>query len=283
MKQAQYVPRRLTALWLAVLLVAAGIFPATSAWAGETIKVGGSGAAYALLSALAAAYREASPDMEIQLSSAPLGSSAGIRALAASRLDVAISGRELQPTDPSGLTGIELGRSPLAFVVNGPTGQDRLSHQDLIEIFLGQRKHWPNGSRIRLLLRPESDVDSKLVSALSPEIASALAAGRKRPGMAMAMDDLENAEILSRTPGALGTISSCQMNTMKLGLQQIAIEATVSATAGTDLASRSLSRPFVVIIKDGARPAVRHFVDFLLSAEAKRVMRDVKCPLGSAQ
>ena len=89
----------------------------------------------------------------------------------------------------------------------------------------------------------------------------------------MAMDDLENAEILSRTPGALGTISSCQMNTMKLGLQQIAIEATVSATAGTDLASRSLSRPFVVIIKDGARPAVRHFVDFLLSAEAKRVMK----------
>lgn len=283
MKPAQYVPRRLTAFWFLVLLGTAGQTPVTPAWAGETIKVGGSGAAYPLLSALAAAYREASPNMEIQLSSPPLGSSAGIRALAASRLDVAISGRTLQPTDPSGLTGIELGRSPLTFVVNGSTGQDRLSHQDLIEIFLGQRKHWPNGSRLKLVLRPESDVDSKLVSALSPEIARALAAGRKRPGMAIAMDDLENAEMLSQTPGALGTISSCQMNTQRLGLQEIATEAAVPSVAGTDPASQFLSRPFVVIMKNDARPAVRHFVDFLFSATARRVMHDVKCPLGSAQ
>ncbi len=283
MKPAQCVPRRLTAFWFLVLLGTAGQTPVTPAWAGETIKVGGSGAAYPLLSVLAAAYREASPNMEIQLSSPPLGSSAGIRALAASRLDVAISGRTLQPTDPSGLTGIELGRSPLTFVVNGSTGQDRLSHQDLIEIFLGQRKHWPNGSRLKLVLRPESDVDSKLVSALSPEIARALAAGRKRPGMAIAMDDLENAEMLSQTPGALGTISSCQMNTQRLGLQEIATEAAVPSAAGTDPASQFLSRPFVVIMKNDARPAVRHFVDFLFSATARRVMHDVKCPLGSAQ
>lgn len=283
MKQAQYVPRRLTALWLAVLLGAAGIFPATSAWAHETIKVGGSGAAYPLLSALAAAYRIATPNTEVKLSSPPLGSSAGIRALAANHIDVTISGRALQPTDPAGLAGMELGRSPLAFVVNGPTGQDRLAHQDLVEIFLGHRKHWPNGSRLKLVLRPESDVDSKLVSTLSPEIASALAAGQKRPGMAIAMNDLENAELLSQTQGTLGTITLCQLNISKLGLQEIVTEAAVPPTNAPGSASQSLSRPFVVIMKHDARPAVRHFVEFLFSARARHVMHELKCPLGSAQ
>ncbi len=279
MKPAQYVPRRLRALWFVALLGAVANFPVTPAWADETIKVGGSGAAYPLISALASAYREVTPNLEIQLPPPPLGSSAGIRALAASRLDVAISGRVLQPTDPSGLTGVELGRSPLAFVVNGPTGQDKLSHQDLIEIFLGQRKHWPNGSRLKLVLRPESDVDSKLVSALSPEIARALSDARKRPGMAIAMNDLENAEMLSHTPGALGTITLCQMNLQKLGLQDVATEAAVPPNS----ASHSLSRPFVVVMKQDAHPAVRHFAEFLSSATAKRILRDLKCPLGSEQ
>lgn len=279
MKPAQYVPRRLTALWLIALLgVACNLLPAPAS-ARETIKVGGSGAAYPLFSALASAYRESTPNVEIQLTSPPLGSSAGIRALAASRLDVAISGRVLQPTDPTGLTGVELGRSPLAFVVNGPTGQDKLSHQDLIEIFLGQRKYWPNGSRLKLVLRPESDVESKLVSTLSPEIARALSDARKRPGMAIAMNDLENAEMLSQTPGALGTITLCQMNLQKLGLQDVATEAAVPPNS----ASHSLSRPFVVIMKQDARPAVRHFAEFLSSATAKQILRDLKCPLGSEQ
>ena len=283
MKPAQHVPRRLSALWLIALLGAAGNFLPAPASARETIKVGGSGAAYPLLSALASAYRESTPNMEIQLTSPPLGSSAGIRALAANRLDVVISGRDLKASDPGGLTGINLGRSHLAFVVNGPTGQDSLSHQDLVEIFLGQRKHWPNGSRLKLVLRPEGDVDSKLVSTLSPEIARALSDARKRAGMAVAMNDLENAEMLSQTPAVLGTMTLCQMNMQKLGLQEIATETAAPSTTGPGSASHSLSRPFIVIIKHDARPAVRHFIEFLLSATARRVMHDLKCPLGSAQ
>ena len=67
MKPAQYVPRRLRALWFVALLGAVANFPVTPAWADETIKVGGSGAAYPLISALASAYREVTPNLEIQL------------------------------------------------------------------------------------------------------------------------------------------------------------------------------------------------------------------------
>jgi phosphate transport system substrate-binding protein len=239
----------------------------------NAVQVSGSGAAYPLLPALLAAYREVNPDIAVKLIPIPLGSSGSIRAMAAGRIDVAIIGRRLQDTDPANLNARELGRSPILFVVSGPTGQSSLSQQDLAGIFRGLRRNWPNGKPIRIVLRPESDSDSKLIKSLSPEISSAIAEARKRPGMAVATHDLENAEILSRTPGALGTISLCQLQAQKLDLQPLSIDG------GTPWDSHAQSRAFAVIIKKSARKEVHDFANFLFSAKAQQTLRDLNCLL----
>jgi phosphate transport system substrate-binding protein len=261
------------AFWLAALLFATGGFATASGRSIKAVHVSGSGVAYPLLPALLAAYREMTPDIAVKLIPIPLGSSGSIRAMAAGRIDVAIIGRELQDTDPANLAGQELGRSPIAFVVNGPTGQDSLSQRDVVEIYRGQSKNWPNGKPIRIILRPESDSDSKLIKALSPEISGAIAEARMRPGMAVATHDLENAEMLGRTPGALGTISLCQLQAQKLDLQPLSIDG------GTPWDSHAQSRAFVVIIKKSARKEVHDFANFLFSAKAQQTLRDLNCLL----
>ncbi len=158
-------------------------------------------------------------------------------------------------------------------MANGPTGQDNLSHQDLVEILRGLRTTWPNGKPIRIALRPESDSDSMLIKAISPEISAAIAEARKRPGMAVATHDLENAEMLNRTPGALGTISLSQFKAQKLELQRLAI------AGDTRWNSNARSRPFVVIAKKNAGQNARGFSNFLLLTKAERILHNLNCPL----
>jgi ABC-type phosphate transport system substrate-binding protein len=70
-------------------LIAAG----WSALAEEAVRIGGTGSGTALLGKLAALYLEARPDTRIQIMSPSLGSTGGLRALAAGRIDIVVSGR----------------------------------------------------------------------------------------------------------------------------------------------------------------------------------------------
>jgi len=61
---------------------------------------------------------------------------------------------------------------------------------------------WPDGTRIRVVLRPVGDSDSDMVRSLSPEVKQAKTEVEKRPGMLFAVTDQESAESSVRfSPG----------------------------------------------------------------------------------
>ncbi len=66
---------------------------------------------------------------------------------------------------------------------------------------------WPDGSAIRLVLRPPSDIDSEIVKGITPALEQGLAAAEKRPGVQFSVTDQDAAGDLERIPGAIGPSS----------------------------------------------------------------------------
>ncbi len=259
--------------WCLILLT-------TPAGAATSLKIGGTGAAYPVLEKLIAEYRRTDAAGQIEIMKPPLGSSAGIRAVSAGFLDLAISGRPLKPDEAKTLMARELARSPLAFVVNGAVGRQQISQRDLIDIYAGKIPRWEDGTPLRLILRPASDADTAIVKKLAPEIDLALTAALVRPGMAIATHDMENTEILMRAKGIFGTITLCQLRAQDLALQPLALDGTMPTLKAMAAGTYPLYKPFILITRSEKTVALEHFMKFLFSPKARQIMLSNDCQPG---
>lgn len=60
-----------------------------------------------------------------------------------------------------------------------------------------------------MILRPESDIDTRILQGLSPRMDIAVRAAQKQTGMIVAVTDPESNELVAKTPGALGASALC--------------------------------------------------------------------------
>jgi phosphate transport system substrate-binding protein len=174
-----------------------------------------------------------------------LGSGGGLKALAAGRLDLAIASRRPNEAErAAGLVEREVFRSPLVWAVNPDVPLRQATRAELVALYQGRSATWPNGQPVRLVLRPDSDIDTQLLRALGPEMDEALSAASRRPGMTVALTDDETALHIERIPGALGTVT--------LGLL-LAQDRTLPLLKVTDLPASAAA------LADGRYPLVKRF------------------------
>jgi phosphate transport system substrate-binding protein len=257
--------------WLCLILLI------TPAGAATSLKVGGTGAAYAILEKLIAEYHGTDPSRQVEIVKPPLGSSAGIRAVSAGFLDLAISGRPLKPDEATTLMARELARSPLAFVVNGAVGRQQIGRHELADIYSGKMSHWEDGTPLRLVLRPASDADNTIIKMMAPEMDRAITEALARPGMAVATHDMENAETLMRAKGVFGTITLCQLQAQGLALQPLALDGTMPTLKTMTAGTYPLYKPLILITRSERTAALEHFMKFLFSTKARQIMLSNEC------
>ena len=161
------VPRNaIHTLACAFVLIGVGIFDLKSV-RGEEFKIGGTGMALGTMSALAEAYARSNPDTKIIVLPS-LGSGGGIKAVASGAIQIAVAGRALSGSETGqGLVAVEYGRTPFVFAVSVKTRVTGLTLPQLVDIYSGKTGLWPDGARIRLVLRPPTDADSETVRNLS--------------------------------------------------------------------------------------------------------------------
>jgi phosphate transport system substrate-binding protein len=253
------------------------LFLASRTWASPPLKVGGTGAAYPILEKLVTEYQRLPRAQPLELIKPPMGSSAGIRAVMAGHLDLAVSGRMLKPEETQALTAKEFAHSPLAFVVNGSVGRDAISRNDLVHIYQGTLTHWNDGTPLRSVLRPASDADAVIVKSLSPEIERAYTTTQARPGMAFAAHDLENAEMLMKAKGMFGTLTLCQLHAQGLPLQVLALDAATPSAETLGAGTYPLSKPFTLVTRKSRVGRTHSFVQFLSSPKAKEILLASSC------
>ena len=72
----------------------------------------------------------------------------------------------------------------------------------------GKSNSYPDGTPIRVIMRPEVEIDLHLVRGLSPEMDQAVQKAQSREGMIVAVNDQDNGDILERISGAIGWMTT---------------------------------------------------------------------------
>jgi phosphate transport system substrate-binding protein len=258
--------RTAVALGLAALLL-----PRAGA-AEESLRITGTGTALGTLRRLAAPFEKANPGSRLQILPS-VGSSGAFKAVSEGAIDVGISARPLRRAEYGlGLVAFPYARTPLLFAAGPRSGAKDLTHADAVRIYRGELLHWPNGERLRLVLRPRADADTELLAAISPELAAATERAFAREGMLMAATNQDCVAILERTPGSLGLTSLAQLLTEGLRVTPLTWNGVAPTVQNLASGTYPLEKTLHVVIRAPASPAVRRFVAFLASAEARRVL-----------
>ena len=87
----------------------------------------------------------------------------------------------------------------------------------------GKTLTWPDGGRVRPILRPPLDSDTTFLRKMSPAMDQAVTEAHARPGMRVAATDGEAADAVEGVPGAVGTSTLALIAAERRPLKALAI------------------------------------------------------------
>lgn len=266
------VSLRIAGTYLLTLLLAA-VFWAGPARANE-LRMGGTGSGTALLQLLATDFVSSHPDAHIETVSPALGSSGGIRALTAGKIDLAVLARPLAPGEQrGGLRVLPWARTPLVLATSDGELRQGLSVPLLIDILGKRRTTWDNGARIRLVLRIPDEIETVVLSALSPSLKKALDAYLSNPTAVTADTDLDAMNMLERTPGSLGVTTLSLMKVQGSQLKPLPLDGVPPSLETVASGRYPLVKELYLAHGENPPPLLTQFLKWLRSpAVAKKLL-----------
>jgi phosphate transport system substrate-binding protein len=233
--------------------------------AAETLKISGTGGAVGGIALVAQAFCRANPGVTVVVPRS-MGSSGGIRAAIAGKLDIALSARPLTREERAeGGRETPYARTPLVFAVNPGVERSDITLAEAVDIYAGAIDWWEDGTPVRLVLRPASDTDSALLRRMVPGMTAALAKAHGREGMIVALTDSDCADRIERTPGAFGTTTLSLVYSEGRSIKVLSLSGVVpSADTVTD-GRYPLAKTFHAVTGGHPSPAALRFIEFLRS------------------
>lgn len=236
------------------------------------VKIGGSGAPTLALEPVAQAFHKRHPDLRPVMIST-LGTRGGMRAVAEGALEVGVASRELSAAEAaSGLTQVEFARTPFVFATQAKNRTTRITLEEVVDIYDGKMQTWPDGTKLRLVLRPEGDSDTMVLRSISEELRRASTAAAKRPGMPVAITDADSSESLESIPGAFGTMTLSQILVEKRAIRALVLDGVEPSVKNAMAGRYPLHKRFYLVVREPPSAAARAFVDFVRSPAAQALL-----------
>ena len=190
--------------------------------AADVLRVGGTGGATAMLEQLGHPFTRLTGIGVRVIPS--LGSSGGIKAVAAGVLDVAVSGRSLLAEEQAlGLVTAITTRTPFVLATSHPRPPAMMA-SEVIQAYSSDHGAWPDGSRIKPVLRPRNDSESIMLANLFPGMDAALKHARQRSDLPVAATDQDSADLAEKLPGSLTSATYTQIVLERRDLRLITID-----------------------------------------------------------
>jgi phosphate transport system substrate-binding protein len=247
---------------------------AGAAWAGpvgaETIRVGGTGGPLEAMRLAGEAFQKTHPQTNVAIVPG-LGSRGGIKALQAGAVDVAVTATAAPAAEP-GLTWVELGRTPIIFATASARPGVGVTTADLVEIFSGRKTTWPDGSRLRVVLRPNGDSDIAFLRAISPAMDRAIDDGFKLPGVKIAATDQDAADAIGSIPGAVGVSTLLQVRAEARPLTPLPVSGVAPGLAGIANGSYPYAKTLYFVMRAPSAGAVQQYLAFLASPAGRELL-----------
>jgi phosphate transport system substrate-binding protein len=264
--------KRLTHRHVAAVLVATTTLGMAMPAVAETLKLAGTGSGLGTMKVLAEAYKKHSPAFNLVILP-NLGSGGGMKALTVGAIDIAVISRPIKSEESAlGLVGIEYGRTPFVLATN-LAGISSLSLAQTAEILGGKVTQWPDGTPIRLVLRPKSDIDTELLGAWSPQVGAALKVAHAREGMVVAPTDQDSASQIERLHGAIGTSTLALIMSEGRKIHALPLEGVAPSAKSISDKSYPHYKSMILVTKTKHSDIADKFVQFALSAEGRAILQ----------
>lgn len=264
------------ARWAAALALVFGCLSGAGGAAGppQRIRISGCGTDLGTFRLLGEAYRKVSPDAAVEVLPS-LGSGGGIKAVLAGALDVGLSARPLTAEEAAGgATATPYARTPLVLAVGERTRATAISRNEVVGYYSGSARTWPDGTPVRLVMRPATDADTTILMSLSREVSAAVSGALSRDGMVIAATDQEAADALERSPGALGSTTLALIRAERRALRPLALDGVEPTPAALAGGRYPLFKTLYVVVGPRPSAAVREFLGYLRTPAARRVLED---------
>jgi phosphate transport system substrate-binding protein len=256
---------------LALCVCLLGTTLSGSSFAADLIRINGSGSALDMLKPLVKAYLKSNPDASIAMEK-PLGSSGALKALLAGALDIVVGSKKLKPEESAkGALLREYGRSPFVIVAEKSVPKKNITTKELEEIYTGTMAKWSNGENIRLVLRPQEDIDTQILRSLSPGMHKAMTASQARHGMVIAVTDPEAYSTVAKTPGGLGATALTSIVTQKLPLNVLSLNGVKPTLKNLASGAYPMFKEISFITTSRTTPAALKFLDFVYSPQGRTI------------
>jgi phosphate transport system substrate-binding protein len=256
---------------LLVAVMALWSLPALAAEA-PTIKIGGTGAGLGAMKLLAESFKQSHPQVRVIIVPG-LGSGGGRRALLEGAIDIAVTSKA--GTDAEKLEGAAamlLGRTPFVFATSKKNATSGFTTRELVDIWNGKTTTWADGSRLRLVLRPESDSDTEVLKRISPAMEQAVKNALSREGMKIAMTDGESADAIEAIRGALGTSTLGLIMSEKRSLKTLSLGGVAASSKTIADGSYPYLKSLYVLTGNKPSGATEEFTAFVRSKAGQQIL-----------
>lgn len=242
------------------------------ALAAEQVRVGGMGSGLGIMKELAAAYaaRYSAQRPEVLPS---LGSAGGIAAVTDGAIAIGISGRALTSEERAkGIRDVKWASSPFVFVTSRRASVS-LTSSDIVQVYNGAQSTWPDGSRLRIILRPPSDSTYVTLVKHFPDVDSRFEALRKRKEIPVAPSDQDNIALAERVPDSFTVTTLTQLVTERPSLQLVALNRVVPSVDALANGAYTFASDFFLIIRNEPTQEAKAFFDFITGNEARATIK----------
>ncbi len=256
-------------LLAAVLVPAGGLRAADSV---EVVRIGGTGCALGGIQEAARVFHKKHPGTDFTFAPS-LGSSGGIKAVLAGALDLGLSARPLSDEErKQGADAVEYARTPFIFVTSHHGRVMDLTLEDVVSIYAGETRTWPDGSPLRLVLRPAGDADTAYLKGMSPAMNGAVESALARQGMVTAITDQENAGAMGRLRGGFGAATLAQITAEHRPLRVLRMNGVMPSIAALADGSYPYYKILYAVTGPRAGRGTRAFIQFLFSPEGRAIL-----------
>lgn len=152
-------------------------------------------------------------------------------------------------------------------------GAEDLTLDQLADIYGGSVNTWPDGGRLRLVLRPPRDSDTVLLKGISPALDRTVTRAQRRKGMVVAMTDQDSAEMIENTEGAIGTSLLSLIVAEKRNLRVLAIDGVAPSVQAMQNGRYPYFKTFRLVIPPRPGGPTQLFLDFMRTPVAREIIR----------
>ncbi|ADZ09821.1 phosphate binding protein [Methanobacterium lacus] len=259
-----------------IITVVAVLVIIIAAYAGVTqysqsndITIEGSTSVYPVATALAKAYMEKHPNVQIDVQGGD--SEAGINNVKAGKVDIGMSSRNLSSTESQDLSQYRIGKDPVAVIVNPVNPVNTITTNELKDIYTGKTTNWEalggNNIQITPVIREKGS-------------------GTRYDFEQYIMDGDEYAKnivVTTSTYGALqtvavspDTIGYVSNNALSSDVKTLKINNVTLNQENVENGSYNLTRSMLFLVKGSATGEIKDFIDFSLSTEGQNIINSVE-------